>query len=113
MGMKVLVFGGRHFRDTQWLYKKLNRIHATTPVTLVVQGGASGADRIGKEWAEENEVDCVTVPAKWKTHGSSAGPMRNIRMVNVYCPDLGVGAPGGKGTADMKKKLRAKGVEIV
>jgi hypothetical protein len=33
---------------------------------LIIQGGASGADRLAKKWALHNGVNCQQEPALWQ-----------------------------------------------
>ena len=46
--MKVLICGGRTFDDRKPLGRALAAIHAETPISLVIVGGAPGADRLGQ-----------------------------------------------------------------
>jgi hypothetical protein len=50
--------------------------------------------------------------AEWKKYGPAAGPIRNQRMLD-WGPDLVVAFSGGKGTADMVRRARAAGVEVI
>jgi predicted Rossmann-fold nucleotide-binding protein len=110
--MKVLVCGGRDFDDQALLYDVLDEIESNEgPITLVIQGGASGADELALDWAKYRGKDCLTVAADWKTHGKAAGPIRNSKMLS-YNPDLVVAFPGGAGTADMVKKAIAAGGKV-
>ena len=90
----------------------LDRIHGLTPITALIEGGAPGADRAAREWAQEHQVKAVTVPALWDLHGKAAGPIRNQRMVDDFKPDLVVAFPGGTGTADMVQRARKAGLAV-
>lgn len=111
-GRVVLVFGGRNYEDRWSLYTALDNIHSGTPIGLVIEGDAGGADRFGGDWARSREVPWLSVPAKWGTHQKAAGPYRNSRMRDMR-PDLGVQCPGGYGTADMRGKLDVLGIPVV
>lgn len=111
---RVLVCGGRDFHDAGLLIGILNRHHDDAGQHLVIiNGGATGADRLAEEWAERHGVPVETYWAYWKTHGRAAGPIRNQRMLDEGKPDLVVAFPGGRGTADMVRRARAAGVEVV
>ncbi len=71
-----------------------------------------GADSLGGKWARENGVVEKVYKADWGTHGKAAGVIRNQEMLDEESIDLLVSFPGGKGTADMKKRAKYKGVEI-
>lgn len=110
--MRVLVTGGRDYQSIDVVFHALDQIHAETPITLIIEGGATGADALARRWAESRGVENITEPADWHTHGKAAGPMRNARMIEQHAPTMVVAFPGGKGTADMVSKARAAGLIV-
>lgn len=110
--MRVLVCGGRDYANISAIRHALTALHARRPVTLLIEGGALGADRLAREWAIASSVAHQTFEADWKAHGKAAGPMRNDRMIAEGKPDGVVAFPGGRGTADMVAKARAAGVKV-
>lgn len=94
MKKEVIVTGGRDYDDEIMLCDTLDFLQPT----LVVQGGANGADNMARQWAEDNNVECVTIEADWANHGKSAGPKRNLRMLKAYPNAVVLAFPGGKGT---------------
>lgn len=110
--MRVLVFGGRDFRDKNRLWTALDELHSTLPITEIINGGAPGADTLAARWAEDRLVSCTTYHAEWARHGRSAGPRRNEEMAATN-PDLGVQCPGGRGTADMRMRLDGRQIEVM
>jgi len=111
--LRVLVCGGRDFENREWLYHELDQLHSEKPINLIIQGGAVGADRLAKSWANSRYIDWVEVPADWKVYGKSAGSIRNQRMLDEQKPDLVVAFPGGTGTADMVKRAMKAGVSVI
>ena len=109
--MRVLVCGGRQYNDHVKVYEVLDDIHAKTPINIVIQGAATGADALAADWAKRNEVNCLHVPAKWKAHGKAAGPKRNAEML-FYEPNLVVAFPGGRGTDNMVEQAINKKVTV-
>lgn len=110
--VRVLVCGGRDYADSIHVCDVLGALHAEYPISLLIEGGAQGADALARAWAESLKVDHVTERADW-TQGGQAGPIRNQRMLDLWRPDLVVAFPGGRGTADMKTKARRAGVCVV
>ena len=108
--MRILVCGGRSFANQQCVSRTLDAWHAVTPITLIVTGGATGADALAENWARSAEVDSMTFRAKWMAEGSKAGPIRNARMLAASSPDMVLAFPGGKGTADMVRRARKAGI---
>jgi hypothetical protein len=51
-------------------------------------------------------IEVVACPADWEKHGKAAGPLRNEEMLIDYKPKRVIAFPGGKGTADMKHRVR-------
>lgn len=100
-GNTVLVCGGRDFAAGEWLFREMDNLHAENPITLLIHGGARGADWLAGQWARKRSVPCRVFPADWKTHGTKAGPLRNQQMLEEGRPDLVVAFPGGRGTRDM------------
>jgi len=97
---QVIVTGGRDYDDWAMVQDVLNLIDPD----VVIQGGAHGADQQAKEWAELNGKKAITVEANWNLNGKSAGPLRNIEMIETYPDATVVAFPGGIGTANCVKE---------
>lgn len=109
--MKVLVCGGRDYGDLDRMLRVLDKFHAKHPISVLIHGGAQGADILSGVWAERRGVHCATVLARWNHHGKKAGPMRNAAMLELK-PDAVIAFPGGRGTADMVRQAEAAGVKV-
>lgn len=99
--MKVLVCGGRGFRDRVKLETTLDALHERYGFTCVVTGAYRGADSLAEQWARSRAIKYVGVPANWQKHYGAAGPIRNQRMLDEEKPDMVIAFLGGSGTADM------------
>lgn len=110
--MRVLVCGGRHFNDYAIVKSTLDKLDAETPIDVVLEGGARGADYLGFRWAQLRLRGSQSFPANWAL-GRKAGPIRNRQMLEDGQPDVVVAFPGGKGTADMIKQAKARGVRVI
>ena len=108
--MRVLVCGGRDYHDMNYVDEVLSEIQPT----VIIEGGARGADFLAANWARSNlSADAlVTFTADWDAHGKAAGPIRNQKMLVEGKPDLVVAFPGGKGTADMISRAIRAGVPV-
>jgi len=109
---RVLVYGGRDFADEQKVRDVLHALRQKGAEFLLIQGGASGADMLARNWAIGNGEPCCTFHAPWGALGKSAGPIRNRWMQEYGRPTFAVEFPGGRGTADMRSILEAHSVEI-
>lgn len=107
---RILVCGGRHFDDGALLERTLNEY--TDSVRVIIEGGAPGADRLARTWAQMRRIEVLTFYAQWKRDGKAAGPIRNKAMLANGRPDLVIAFEGGRGTADMVRQARAAGVPV-
>lgn len=110
--MILLVCGGRDYSDHERVWSTLDALHVETPVTLLIQGGAEGADRLALAWASNRGVQCCTYHANWSTLGRAAGPVRNMHMLIDGRPDIVLAFPGGRGTENMIGQARERNVEV-
>lgn len=96
-------------------------LHHLNP-RVIIHGGATGMDTVCGEWGRKAGCDVRAFPVsreEWKAIGPSAGIKRNIRMDQVVGEMIGFGvrveglvAPGGKGTADMARRLRRRPMKV-
>lgn len=110
--MIALVCGGRDYDAALAMHAFLDAFHAETPISLLVQGDARGADRMAATWAASRGVHYAAVPALWNRYGNAAGPRRNAAML-LLRPEVVIAFPGGSGTADMVKQAKAAGVPVL
>lgn len=112
--MRVLVCGGRNFNDALTLGSWLGGVHKNNgPITLLIEGGANGADYMARKFAEWQGIPVKTFAADWAVEGRGAGPIRNKRMLDEGKPDLVVAFDGGVGTANMVTQARKAGVKVL
>jgi hypothetical protein len=114
--MKTIIAGGRDYQFTAMDETALDRIHADTPISIVICGGASGADECGKQWAISRGIPHEVIDAPWddvadkppheigwhpsgKPYWKQAGPFRNDLMAQKA--DALIIFPGGRGTRSM------------
>lgn len=111
--MRVLVTGGREFRELEWLYAGLELLHEVTGgISEIIEGGARGADTLAANWANWRQVKLTTVKADWQRHNRAAGALRNIQMADLK-PDLVLACPGGRGTTHMVATARQRGIRVI
>lgn len=108
--MRVLVCGGRNYRDMKSVFASLDGLDPVP--SLIVHGGATGADSCAGEWARKRGVVCRVYHADWHKHGRAAGPIRNQKMLDCGKPEMVMAFPGGVGTADMVRRAKAAGVKV-
>lgn len=104
----VIACGGRNFGDKELVCLTLDRVNAS----LVITGGASGADRLAEKWAALRGVPFIVMPALWAGEGAGAGPRRNQRMIDLGLATMLVAFPGGRGTADMIRRAKTARLDV-
>jgi predicted Rossmann-fold nucleotide-binding protein len=114
--MRVLVTGGRDYDDGTTVaaeMRKFVKAAGGTDRLVVINGGAPGLDRLVMQWCEQMGVPCITMFAPWNsTYGRGAGPVRNQWMIDFCDPTYAVVFPGGRGTADMEKRIIEAGINF-
>lgn len=112
--MKVLVCGGRDYADEIFLFIALDSIHKEIPITTLIHGAARGADTMAASWAWSRKIKVIAYPADWEHNGSSAGPLRNQKMLDENKDlDLVIAFPGGVGTRDMINRAEKDGIKVI
>lgn len=113
--MKLVVTGGRDYGDLETVYNAISKLHNLQRITLLINGGAKGADTLCRVVAEELGIPVENVPIlpeEWKRYGNGAGPRRNQKMIDEFRPQGLIYFPGGNGTADMKRRCEKAGLMI-
>ena len=124
--LRVAVTGGRKYSDAARVAWALNELG---PIEVLIEGGATGADRLASNWAIDRGYPVATYKAAWRdlTHpkakiryrqngnpyDAAAGFRRNQQMIDEGRPDVLVAFPGGNGTADMVDRARKAGVHVI
>lgn len=104
--LRVLVCGGRTFDDRHAVWNALDTLQDQYPLhnVTIIEGGANGADRWAREWAQAYGLPVETYEADWNHFGKAAGILRNQSMIDVGRPNVVIAMPGGRGTNDMVRR---------
>lgn len=109
---KCLVFGGRTYSDARAVSEILTQFWQRHGQFAVIEGGASGADRLAREWGQLHGLPVLTCAANWNSYKKAAGFIRNQWMLDYAQPTYAIGFPGGPGTADMARRVAKAGVAL-
>ena len=109
--MKILVTGDRNYTNIERIHEVLSSYPQDT---ILVHGGAKGADSIAHVIAEELGWPAPRVyKALWSKYGKAAGPIRNREMFDTEQPDRVLAFhddyKNSKGTKDMVGYAGGKG----
>ena len=108
--IKLAIVGSRGFND----YKKLNEVvlPAKNKISLIISGGAKGADSLAERFAKENNIPTQIILPDWETHGKSAGFLRNKEIVEAADIVLAFWDGKSKGTQHSFKLAEKLGKKI-
>jgi hypothetical protein len=109
--MKVGVIGSRNFNDYELVKETLTKLD----ITLLVSGGAKGADLLGERYASENNITTLIFKPDWERHGRGAGMIRNTDIVKNSDIVVAFWDGSSKGTLDSIRKVEKlnKGLMII
>lgn len=104
--MRTIIAGSREGVTMKDLEEALSRIHWRPSV--VISGGARGADRLGVTWAVKNRVPYEMYHAQWALHGRAAGFIRNVDMAGAADALIAIWDGVSPGTRHMIKTARER-----
>ena len=118
--MKVIVAGGRDFNDYKLLKETLDNFQQEYGnITEVVSGGAIGVDKLGEQYANENNIPIKRFVPDWEGLGKKAGHVRNRLMGDYAKEHNGMlvafwdkHSRGTKGMIDYASKIGLKSVVV-
>lgn len=77
--MRIAIIGSRNFNDYSLVSETL--LPYKSKITLIVSGGAKGADSLGEYWAKQNNIKTLIFLPDWDKHGKKAGFIRNEDII--------------------------------
>lgn len=105
--MKVIIAGSRTLNDYNFVKTQIEKLNLN--ITEIVCGEAKGADSLGKQWAEENNIPVKSFYPEWERLGRAAGIIRN-HLMGDYADYLIVFWDGkSRGTKDMINYMQQLG----
>jgi hypothetical protein len=112
--MKVIIAGSRTIKPSA-LDIRFAIQESQFDVNEIVSGTAIGADKAGEQYAIDEAIDLVMMPANWTKYKKSAGYARNLKMANYADALIAFWDGQSKGTAhiiEIMQKLK-KPVKVI
>jgi hypothetical protein len=108
--MRVLVCGSRDWGDGLAIYRRLCDLPGGS---VVVHGGARGADATAGKAADILGYDVEVFPADWDRYGKRAGFLRNVAMLETG-PGLVLAfqSNNSRGTQHTINEARKRGIPV-
>lgn len=118
MKMAVIVTGGRNNNDVDYIRSVLDMFDGCK---IYVGDCPTGVDKIVIDWAKSTKNHGIMYHADWRRFGKSAGPKRNLRMIEsadkwAELHDVGViclAFDGGAGTDNCIRTAQAHGIPVL
>jgi hypothetical protein len=129
--MRIIVCGGRTYDNRDLVWRTLDDYQRRCGPITIIQGGATGADALAKEWCyRQPNITLISVPANWEDPAHRGAVIRTRTDGSKYDakhaipryaemldekPDLVLAFPGNKGTHDMLRRAedaKKKGAPI-
>ena len=80
---KLLVCGSRTINNSEWIFSEIEKYISESNLQYsdihIIEGEASGVDKISKQFAQSKNIPVIEMPADWSI-GKHAGILRNIKM---------------------------------
>lgn len=124
-----IICGGRFYADEARVHTILDAARERLGLTFVIEGGATGADALARQWRGARQVDGKSYPAAWedihrpgaivrtrsngKPYDAAAGAIRNQRMIDEGDPEGVIAFRGGDGTHDMVKRAERVDLRVI
>ncbi len=108
--MTIIIAGGRDYNNYAELKERCDILLENCMVAEIITGGATGADALGKRYANEYGYLHREIKADWHKHGKAAGPIRNQAMAKIGNYLICYWDGESKGTASMIAEARKAGI---
>lgn len=79
--MRLAIIGSRSFTDVELAERVFVSFFPKGKVSLIVSGGARGADLIGREISKRHSIELLEFIPDWSGLGKSAGFIRNRKII--------------------------------
>lgn len=110
--MKLAVIGSRGFCDFEKLNSELTILNTSKKISVIISGGAKGADSLAENWAKEHGIPVRVILPDWKKFGRGAGPIRNKLIIDECEQSIAFWDGQSKGTLQAINYAKEKKVPI-
>ena len=84
--MKLLITGSRKFDNYGTLKSAIEELENRygQKITMLLHGGAKGADTLAQQWAKENNIQTLVIKPDYENHEPKVAPLiRNKELVKL------------------------------
>jgi hypothetical protein len=113
--LNIIVAGSRTFTDFNLLVATCDTVirecYSDLPIKII-EGGAKGADALGRRYAHLRKYPVETFPAQWSVYGKAAGYKRNEQMAKVSQALIAFWEKESRGTKHMIDIAKQNGLRV-
>lgn len=107
--MKIAVIGSRSFNNYDLLEQTLNQYS----ISLLVSGGANGADSLAQKYAKQYGKSILIHYPDWTYLGKKAGYVRNKKIIDDSEKVIAFWNGTSKGTLNSIEEAKKQGKNVV
>lgn len=110
----IAIIGSRDFKNKNLLDEKMQEIQKQYPINKIISGGAKGADTLGVQWANKNNIETKVFMPDFKKH-KRAYHFRNRQIVkesDIIVAFWNGHSTGTKYTINFAKSLEKKVIVV-
>ena len=124
--MKTIIAGSRNIKSINMIYEAIKQ--SCYDITEIVSGTAKGVDKLGEQYAHENNIPVARFPADWSDlshpdaiirtnrnnyeYDARAGFRRNMKMAEYADALIAIWDGDSKGTYQMIEYAVEKGLHV-
>ena len=104
---KIAIIGSRDFKNKQLMNEQMQALREQYDISLIISGGAKGADTMGVQWANKNDISTLVFIPDFKKH-KRAYHYRNrqiVREADIVVAFWNGSSKGTKYTIDFARTL--------
>ena len=111
---KIAIIGSRDFKNKKLLDSHMQLLKERYMIECIISGGAKGADTMGVQWANKNDIPTIVFNPDFKKH-KRAYHYRNrqiVREADIVVAFWNGSSTGTKYTIDFAKTLEKEVIVI-
>jgi hypothetical protein len=109
--VRVAIIGSRNFTDWERFQSSMSGLNLTP--TVIISGGAKGADSLAEQWARLNGIATEVFLPDWKRYGRGAGMIRNQQIIDSCDIVVAFWDGSSPGTRNSIGLAKQKGIPVI
>jgi len=107
--MRIGIVGSRGYQNSQAIKDFIMNLPNDT---VIISGGARGADSLAEYWAYVKQLKTLIIKPNWRANGKKAGFLRNTTIVENSDEIVAFWDGRSRGTLDTINKARSVGKKV-